>query len=405
MTILEYKANIKQLFGKMSMSKMSQVSTDTPSPQNRLNSYFQWMAIAFLVYLLISSVGMIGAGFKGATKGHASELFQFATNPFMGLIIGILTTAMVQSSSTVTSIIVGLVAGGLPVETAVPMIMGANIGTTITNTIVSLGHVRRKKEFRRAFAAGTVHDFFNFLAVVIFLPLEIVFQPLSKIAGFLAENLVGGENMSVKGLNFIKPATKPIINFFTDISHLISDSIGYFILIIFGILIIFMAITLIGKFLKVLMVGRAKIIMHNAIGKGPVTGILSGMIITILVQSSSTTTSLMVPLAGSGVFRLKQIYPFTLGANIGTTITALLAATAISGPTAVLTLQIAVVHFLTNATAVILIYSVKILRNLPLRGALWLARLASENKLVAILYVFGAFFIFPAVLIFITNIF
>jgi len=374
--------------------------TDT---NHTFKTVIQWLTIAVLVYLLISSVGMIGAGFKGATKGQASDLFQFATNPFTGLIIGILATAMIQSSSTVTSIIVGLVAGGLPVETAVPMIMGANIGTTITNTIVSLGHVRKKKEFRRAFASATVHDFFNVMAVAIFLPIEIFFHPLSKVGGYFAEMFVGGENMSVKGLNFIKPATKPVIDLFTNISNAISENIAYYLLIVFGIGIIFLAITVIGKLLKKLMVGRAKVIMHNAIGKGPVTGIFSGAVITVLVQSSSTTTSLMVPLAGTGVFRLKQIYPFTLGANIGTTITALLAATAISGETAVFALQIALVHLIYNTSAVLLIYGIKNLRIIPIRGAVWLARTASENKMIALLYIVGVFFILPGLLIFITN--
>ena len=385
------------------MTSKSKDNNNSTDAINTIKSITQWVAIATLVYLLISSVGMIGAGFKGATKGQASELFQFATNPFMGLIIGILATAMIQSSSTVTSIIVGLVAGGLPVEMAVPMIMGANIGTTITNTIVSLGHVRKKKEFRRAFASATVHDFFNVMAVAIFLPIEILFHPLEKIGGYFAGLLVGGENVSVKGFNFIKPATKPVIDFFADASAIISENAQYIILIIFGIAIIFLAITLIGKLLKKLMVGRAKAIMHNAIGKGPVAGIFSGAVITVLVQSSSTTTSLMVPLAGTGVFRLKQIYPFTLGANIGTTITALLAATAISGDSAVFALQIALVHLIYNSSAVLLIYGVKNLRKIPIRGALWIARVATERKTLALLYILGVFFGLPAILIFITN--
>ena len=385
------------------MTSKSKDNNNSTDAINTIKSITQWVAIATLVYLLISSVGMIGAGFKGATKGQASELFQFATNPFMGLIIGILATAMIQSSSTVTSIIVGLVAGGLPVEMAVPMIMGANIGTTITNTIVSLGHVRKKKEFRRAFASATVHDFFNVMAVAIFLPIEILFHPLEKIGGYFAGLLVGGENVIVKGFNFIKTATKPVIDFFADASAFISENAQYIILIIFGIAIIFLAITLIGKLLKKLMVGRAKVIMHNAIGKGPVAGIFSGAVITVLVQSSSTTTSLMVPLAGTGVFRLKQIYPFTLGANIGTTITALLAATAISGDSAVFALQIALVHLIYNSSAVLLIYGVKNLRKIPIRGALWIARVATERKTLALLYILGVFFGLPAILIFITN--
>jgi sodium-dependent phosphate cotransporter len=385
------------------MTETSQTDTDNLLSQTATATFLQWLGIAILVYLLISAVGMIGDGFKGATSGQADELFQFATNPFMGLIIGILATAMIQSSSTVTSIIVGLVAGGLPVETAVPMVMGANIGTTITNTIVSLGHVRVDKEFRRAFASATVHDFFNVMAVIIFLPIEILFHPLAKIGGLLAGLFVGGEDMSVKGFNFIKPATAPVIDAFSNISNMIAENVASILLIIFGIIIIFLAITLIGKLLKKLMVGRAKVIMHRAIGKGPITGIFSGAIVTFLVQSSSTTTSLMVPLAGSGVFRLKQIYPFTLGANIGTTITALLAATAISGETAVFALQIALVHLLYNTFAVSLIYGVSVLRNMPVHGALWLAKVATKRKSIALAYILGVFFGIPALFIFITN--
>ncbi len=387
------------------MTDMTSSGGNSASADNFAYRIFQWLFVFFLIYLLITAVGMIGSGFKGATKGHAAELFSFATNPFMGLIVGVMATAMIQSSSTVTSIIVGMVAGGLPVEMAVPMIMGANIGTTITNTIVSLGHVRHKKEFRRAFAAATVHDFFNLMAVAIFLPIEIIFHPLQKIATYLSEYLVGGENLSVKGLNFIKPITKPVITEFQTFAEMISVQSSHILLVFFGIAIIFLSIIFIGKLLKKLMVGRAKKIMHASIGRGPISGITSGAIVTVLVQSSSTTTSLMVPLAGAGVFKLKQIYPFTLGANIGTTITALLAATAISGPTAILALQIALVHLLYNTSAVAFIYGIKTLRKIPIRGALWLARLAAEKKLYALFYLLGIFFVVPGVLIFLHEIF
>ena len=363
-----------------------------------VKNIIQWLFVVLLIYLLISAVAMIGSGFKGATKGNAAELFSFATNPFMGLVIGILATSLVQSSSTVTSIIVGLVAGGLSIEMAIPMIMGANIGTTITNTIVALGHIRKRKSFRRAFAAATVHDFFNLMAVIIFLPIELMFGVMEKIAYYFASHLVGAD-MSVKGFNFIKPLTKPTVSVFKDLSDLLYSPAANVLMIVFGVLVIFMSITWVGKLLKRLMVGRAKRIMHNSIGRGPVTGILSGTIVTFLVQSSSTATSLMVPLAGSGVFRLKQIYPFTLGSNIGTCITSLLAATAIVGPTAVLALQIALVHFTFNILAVALIYGIKNLRKLPLRGATWMAKIAMEKKVLAIVYLLGVYFVTPGIMV------
>ena len=127
------------------------------------NNFLKWLEVIILVYFLIVAVTLISSGFKLSVGERAEELFTFATNPFAGLIVGIMATALIQSSSTVTSIIVGLVAGGLPVSIAVPMVMGSNLGTTITNTIVSLGHIGNKEEFRKAFAAATIHDFFNLL--------------------------------------------------------------------------------------------------------------------------------------------------------------------------------------------------------------------------------------------------
>ena len=364
-----------------------------------------WLTIIFLVYLILLAVGMIGTGFKWAAGGKegAEQLFAFATNPFMGLIMGTMATALVQSSSTVTSVIVGLVAGGLPVHTAIPMVMGANIGTTITNTLVSLGHIRSKEEFRRAFAAATVHDFFNLLAVVIFLPLEMAFGLLEKMSLSLSYLILGGESLSMSGLNFIKPITKPVIGMFQGVFGHLPDPFGGVVLVVFGIVVIFAAITFLGKLLRQVMVGQAKKVLHSAIGRGPLTGIASGTTVTVLVQSSSTTTSLIVPLAGTGIFGIRDIYPFTLGANIGTCITSLLAATAISGPTAVFALQIALVHLMYNVLGVVVIYGIKFLREIPIKGAQSLALVATERKSIAAGYVLGVFFVIPGILIGITS--
>ncbi|SDE28814.1 solute carrier family 34 (sodium-dependent phosphate cotransporter) [Paracoccus isoporae] len=365
------------------------------------NSWQQWIAVAGLVYLLICAVGLIGSGFKSATGDQAEELFAFATNPFAGLVVGTVATALIQSSSTVTSIIVGLVAGGLPVAVAVPMVMGANIGTSITNTIVSLGHVREKKEFARAFSAATVHDFFNLLSVVIFLPLEIAFGLLEKIGKALAAPFYGGADASMDGFNFVKAATAPVTKAISGPILSLGDVAGGVLLILVGIAMIFLAINFIGKLLKLLMVGRAREIMHTAIGRGPVAGIASGTLVTCLVQSSSTTTSLMVPLAGSGAFGLKQIYPFTLGANIGTCLTALLAATAVTGNSEA-ALQIAFIHLTYNVLGVLVIYGLPFLRFLPVRAAEWLGRTAAEQKSIALAYILGVFFVIPALCLGIT---
>ncbi|WVM89650.1 Na/Pi symporter [Halopseudomonas pachastrellae] len=332
------------------------------------NRWPQWLAVLGLIYVLICAVSMIGSGFKAATGGQAQELFSFASNPYVGLVIGIVATALIQSSSTVTSLIVGMVAGGLPVGIAIPMIMGSNVGTTVTNTLVSLGHVRDKTEFRRAFSAATVHDFFNLIAVAIFLPLEIMFGLLEKVSAWLATLLVGADSYSMSDMNFMKALTKPFVNLVDGATGMLPGAMAGGAMVVIGLVLIFVAITYTGKLLKVLMVGKAKEVLHSAIGRGPVAGIASGALVTTFVQSSSTTTSLMVPLAGSGTFSLRQIYPFMLGANIGTTVTALLAATAVGGAVASSALQIALVHLMFNVFAVVVIFGLPFLRDLPIKG-------------------------------------
>ena len=124
-----------------------------------------------------NDIKTIGQTTKKNIKKVASSNFINATSSrFISLFIGVFATVLFQSSSTTTSLIVGMAGGGLiGLSSAIPMVMGANIGTTVTNTLVSLGHIRRKEEFKRAFASSTVHDFFNMLAVIIFFPLEIMF--------------------------------------------------------------------------------------------------------------------------------------------------------------------------------------------------------------------------------------
>jgi sodium-dependent phosphate cotransporter len=360
-----------------------------------------WLLVVTLIYLLLAAVGAIGDGFKAATGDNAKELFAFATNPFVGLMIGLAATALIQSSSTVTSIIVGMVAGGLPVSIAVPLIMGANIGTSLTSTIVSLGHVRNGQEFHRAFAAATVHDAFNLTAVAIILPLELLFSPLQRTSEALASLFThDSASVDVGSVNFMKALLSPASDLLSaSVSWLPSDVWAGVAQIIIGIGLILFVVQAIGKVLRKVMVGRAKRVMHASIGRGPVSGIASGALITVLVQSSSTTTALIVPLAGTGVFSLKQVYPFTLGTNLGTCVTALLAATAISGPTAVLAMQIALVHLLFNMLGILIIYVIPFLRGIPPAIATHLADLAQRSKLYVGAYIGGVFFGLPLLLI------
>jgi sodium-dependent phosphate cotransporter len=365
---------------------------------DRPKSFLKWIAVIALVYLLLVAVAIIGDGFEIATGGAAEQLFSFATNPVIALMIGVVATAAIQSSSTVSSIIVGLVAGGLPLTMAIPMVMGANIGTSLTSTIVSLGHVRDGEEFKRAFSAATVHDSFNLFAVILILPIELLFHPLENISLWLAGFLAGDVAMAdvgVSSFNFVSFAIAPIVNLIMWATSLIQGIWQGVFLIILGIGLILFVVHSIGKILKRLMTGRALEIMNTAVGRGPVSGIGAGTIITVLVQSSSTTTSLIVPMAGSGVMKMKQVYPFVLGGNIGTTVTALLAATAITGATAVLAFQIALLHFLFNIFAILLIFSIPLLRNIPPTIAETMADMTQKRAWFVGAYIVSVFFFLP----------
>ncbi|PPS44022.1 hypothetical protein B1A85_08570 [Chroococcidiopsis sp. TS-821] len=245
---------------------MSTASTPTVPKARSGRNFVSWLSVIALIYLLIVAVGVIGAGFKAAVGDQAKELFAFATNPFLGLIVGIVATALIQSSSTTTSIVVGLVAGGLPVLTAIPIIMGANIGTSVTNTLVSIGHVGDKAEFRRAFSAATVLDMFNLLAVAMFLPLEILFHPLERLSLATAGLFLSDASLSMKDANFIAVLTKPVASIITGSTEFLPSPFDGILQILIGVVLIFVSIYYVGKLLKRLIVGRAKDILHTAIG-------------------------------------------------------------------------------------------------------------------------------------------
>ena len=361
------------------------------------SSPLTWVIIIGLVYLLMVGVGVIGAGFNwfsGGTEG-AEMIFSFATNPLVGVVLGTLATALVQSSSTVTSVIVALVAGGMPVEIAIPMVMGANMGTTITNTIVSLGNIGETKAFHRSFSAATVHDFFNLYAILIFLPLEIFFHPLQKISGVIAHWFLDGRSVSISDINVLSVIIKPVVVFLQGLFQSMPGMMDAIVFTVFGVALVFFSVLYMSKVLRSVMTTSTKALLDKSLGKGVFIGILAGTVITMIVQSSSTTTSLLIPLAGAGVLSLRQIFPFTLGSNIGTTITALLAATAIISGNKVFALQIAFVHFLFNFLGVLLFVSVPWLYQLPIRSAEWLGELTERNKGYAFGYIFGVFFLIP----------
>ena len=347
-----------------------------------------------LIYTFLVGVSSLESGIKVMGADTQESLFSSVSNPGAGLFIGILGTVLVQSSSASTSVIVGLVGtGALGVGDAVPMVMGANIGTTVTNTLVALAHMRQSEEFKRAFAAATVHDFFNLMAVGVLLPVELATGVLSTLAENISSRLVGSAGSEWKSP--IKKWVKEPVGWLKDLGDAIGAAgnvLGTFLVIV-GLVIILLSLAYITKNMRQLVADRIEASLNRVLGTGAgMVAMVLGLLITISVQSSSITTSIMIPLAAAGVVTLRNIYPVTLGANVGTTITALLAALAASRPEA---LTVGIVHTLFNLGGIALLYPIPAVRDLPVRAAENLARIAVSRRVIAIAYVVTAFIVIP----------
>ncbi len=365
---------------------------------------FKAAMIVLFLYLFLLSISLMGAAFKGFGKGFAEVLLNTTSNSFVGLFIGILATSLVQSSSTTTSIVVGMVASGvITTGNAVPIIMGANIGTTVTNTLVSLGHVTRREEFKRAIAGATVHDFFNLICVAIMFPLELATGFLQKMATYMSEVfiMVGGIKFSSPVMLITKPVVKTISHFLVDTAGF-STKMGYSIVLALSAVLLFMSLYFIVKIMKSLMLERIERVLHKLLGKSSPISIMVGLVLTTIVQSSSITTSLMIPLLGAGLISLRAAFPITMGANIGTTTTAILASLATGNPAAI---TIAFVHFLFNFIGVVFIYPIRIMREIPIGLATKLGEMAARKRRYAFFYVITLFFLVPSTLIIISRIF
>jgi len=350
------------------------------------------VALLLLLYIFLLSIESMGAAFKLFGKGFADYLLSLTSSPINGLFVGILVTSLVQSSSTVTSLVVGMVASGaLDVGGAIPIIMGANIGTSVTNTIVSIGSISRRDEFKDAFAAATIHDFFNLLSVFILLPLQMSFDILGRTSTF-----VSGLLIDAKGFTFHSPL-KTAISPALDLLKELTDKNPY-ILLAAALLLLLFSLRYIVVVLKDLVLDKAEAFFDNFIFKTAARAMFFGLILTVAVQSSSVTTSLVVPLVGAGILNLRQIYPFTVGANVGTTVTAFLASLVTGNISAV---TVAFAHFFFNVYGGLIIFSIPFLRNIPPFLATSLAKAVHRHRWFAFLYVGVLFFLIPLIFIFI----
>lgn len=167
-----------------------------------------------LLYSFLFFLELMGNSFKVLGGCNTGELFTSLDNPILGLMTGIVSTVLLQSSSSSTSIVVSLVGSdSMSVRTAIPVVMGANIGTSVTNTIVSFGQIVDSSQFERAFAGATVHDMFNYLSVLLLLPIELIFHPLENLSDLLKpSDLEDGNKWEGPVKKIVSPFVKRILN-------------------------------------------------------------------------------------------------------------------------------------------------------------------------------------------------
>ncbi|KAK3603858.1 hypothetical protein CHS0354_042866 [Potamilus streckersoni] len=387
-----------------------------------------------LLYMFVCSLDILSSAFRllgGNAAGEALGSTVIAQNPVAGLMVGLLATVLVQSSSTSTSIVVSMVGSELlTVRTAIPIIMGANIGTTITNTIVSMGQAKERNEFRRAFAGATIHDIFNWLTVFILLPIEVATGYLYYLTDAIVVAIPHGDGKS-KEPEFLKSITKPFTdkiiqlnateiaaiakgenttgNLIKNGDHIFSNTtlsnlIVGVILLLVALFVLCACLIGIVKILHLMLQGKVAVVIRKVVNAefksclNVFTGYIVMMVgigFTILLQSSSIFTSAMTPLVGIGVISLERMYPLTLGSNVGTTFTSMLAAFA-STSNFYESLQIAFCHLFFNISGIILWYTIPPMRKIPIKFAKSLGNTTAKYRWFAGLYLLAMFFILPA---------
>jgi len=385
------------------------------------------LLVLVLLYFFLGGMAMMGDGLKTLGKNpdydkHAAQgpqsleyrpvvyrVFAYADNPLVGLFVGLLATSIFQSSSFTTSFTVGLVVTTpLTLHQAIFIIMGANIGTSVTNTAVSFTHVRRREEFERAYSCAIVHDFFNVLSVILLFPVEYLVLRLTgrglleRVSAWMASAFYSGVPTGQEPTNFLRMAVQPFVK---GVAWLLEEGLGLghitasVVLTVVGVAFLFAALLFLTKVLRSLIMQRVEQFFDRVLFRNALTAYLVGLVLTATVQSSSITTSLVVPLAGAGLLTLRQIFPYTLGANLGTTITALIASFATAADTpaqAQVGVALAFSHMLFNIAGSVFWYP---LRFVPIGIAKWWSRQAARSRYFAVLHVTLFFFVLPIVVI------
>lgn len=360
-------------------------------PRTYSNKVIPILITLFGLLFFMFSIDLLTVSMTQINNDFASQLFVATNNPFVGLFIGLLMTALIQSSSTVTAMVVAVVASGsLTLGQAVPVVMGANIGTTITSTLVAFSFIMKKNVFKKALAAGVLHDVFNILTVLVLFPLEVYFGFLSESASYLTATFfdLGDDFDGSYAYNvlFTRPLTLWLVN-------LLQQPV---IALILAVVLVFVSIKFLSQAVMRAFMSDNLNKINKHIFQKPFLSFTYGAFFTAAVQSSTVTTSIMVPAVANRKVSLVKAFPFIIGANIGTTITASIAAIYKTDAA----ISLAIVHVMFNLFGALLFMPSASIRNIPVKIATFLGNESIRTRFVGFAYILLTFFVIPFLLIY-----
>lgn len=406
-------------------------------------------SVLLCLYFFLVGLDLLATGAKVMGGCTAGQLFGEDTNPVAGLMVGIIATVFLQSSSTTTSIVISLCgAGSISVSQGIYMAMGANIGTSVTNTLVALGQLGDGDQLERAFAGATVHDMFNFLSVGLFFPIELITGYLYRLTKLCTQSFNTRDGKlwvgPIKGI--VKPISHRVIvanykvikgvakgesctdyypiecddpsnptkatcsqvgligcdaytglcpAFFSVDATKRDDQISGVTAFIIGLIMLFTCLFGMVLILQKMMLGASTRIIYKATKINGYLAILVGCGVTMVIQSSSVTTSTLTPLVGLGVLRLEEMFPLTVGANVGTTLTGILAALLSTTDG----MQVALAHLFFNVSGFLVWYPIPFMRQFPLKAARGLGKSTRLWRGFPVVYIIVVFLLIPFTLL------
>lgn len=376
------------------------------------------LTLLISIFFFIASLEGVKNGFKLIFAEWQTSILTMVTSDtaaITGLAVGMLCTALVQSSSAVVAgtmvSMAGMVAAGLPLTDAVrfgvPMVFGANIGTTITNTIVAFGVERgmTMDEFKDTIPGVIVDDVYEALTITIFFTLELTTGFLSKLVlwlGHFYQNVLQLEGFFSSFENSIVDilVKEPII---VPMKALLVDTVGpkaagvLMFVIWFAVIILSMSMITKGLERMIELEWEDKV---KAAFEQPARGWFTGFMITLIVGSSSIGTSLVIPFLATKVVNLKKAYPYLVGCNMATAVDFSQIYGYMAGGLTGMVLGSA--HILLNIIAMI-IWFISPLRVVPIAIAEWLGDKITHNQNAAfalLVWVVGLFFVVPIIVIY-----